>query len=481
MSERFAFTAGERPIGGAPSRDSGIPAESTAGPQVDPIAERPERRDWAFLFMIGFTGMVFLRPQDSIPGLHFLHLAEVCALGGLITMGSARLSRNLPVTRVTPELVAIVALGGVMVITAPFSIWFGGSIAVFQNLYSKVVLIYLLMVNVLTTPRRVERLTSVLVLTTGYLASRAVLDWLRGVNLVRGERVGGSVGGIFQNPNDLALNMVALMPLAIFMMLRPGSTLKRLTGAGCAMAMLITVVASHSRGGFVGLVAMLGVLALFAIRQRPGFVFGGALAIALSVPMLPASYLNRLASITDPSMDETGSREARKTLLRESMQAFVENPLTGVGAGQFKNWNPEGREQAWHESHDVLMQVAAELGIGGLFLISYLIARSGLCIRATRRLLRRARGGPPRRGHRAAVDPSRYPAPVLAPGEAAFLDAHSAAMAASMTGWFVCALFASVAYNWTFYYLLALAAAPRYILLDRIAMVRRAAARRIAA
>jgi hypothetical protein len=39
---------------------------------------------------------------------------------------------------------------------------------------------------------------------------------------------------------------------------------------------------------------------------------------------------------------------------------------------------------------------------------------------------------------------------------------------ASLAGWVVCALFASVAYNWTFYYLLALAAAPRTVLLDRL-------------
>jgi hypothetical protein len=68
----------------------------------------------------------------------------------------------------------------------------------------------------------------------------------------------------------------------------------------------------------------------------------------------------------------------------------------------------------------------------------------------------------------------------VTPAEAEFLDAHSAAMAASIAGWFVCALFASVAYNWTFYYLLALAAAPRYILLDRLAS-RLRAARRMAA
>jgi hypothetical protein len=49
------------------------------------------------------------------------------------------------------------------------------------------------------------------------------------------------------------------------------------------------------------------------------------------------------------------------------------------------------------------------------------------------------------------------------------LDAHSAAMAASLAGFFVCAFFSSLAYNWTFYYLLVLAAAPRDILRARMA------------
>ena len=59
--------------------------------------------------------------------------------------------------------------------------------------------------------------------------------------------------------------------------------------------------------------------------------------VSLTAPLLPASYWHRIASITDGTKDDTGSREARRQLLRESFQAFIENPLTGVGAGQFKN------------------------------------------------------------------------------------------------------------------------------------------------
>jgi hypothetical protein len=40
-------------------------------------------------------------------------------------------------------------------------------------------------------------------------------------------------------------------------------------------------------------------------------------------------------------------------------------------------------------------------------------------------------------------------------------------MIAALVGWTVCAFFASVAFNWTFYYVLALAVAGREIVASR--------------
>jgi O-antigen ligase len=191
----------------------------------------------------------------------------------------------------------------------------------------------------------------------------------------------------------------------------------------------------------------------------------------LALPLVPGTYWHRLSSITDDSKDDFGSSEARRTLMSESIQAFIENPLTGVGAGNFKDWNPEGRDQAWHEAHNVLLQVAAELGILGLAVFGFLLARAFLAVTQTRRFLRRARrAAAPPRPH-APARPVRGVTKIAA-ADASLLDAHSAAMAASLVGFFVCAFFASVAYNWTFYYLLALAATPRDILRSRVAVQR---------
>jgi O-antigen ligase len=405
-----------------------------------------------------------------------LHLAEVSAMAGLIALFTGRLARRQAITRVTPEFAGVLAFGAVILLTAPFSIWFGGAIGTFQDVYLKVVLIYLLAVNVLISPKRLERLTWLLVLALGYLAFRAVFDYARGINMTgRGTRVMGSVGGIIQNPNDLALNMVVFLPFAAFIAMEAASTLKRLTAAVCAAFMIGAIVASGSRGGFLGFAVMLIVLAAFGTRKRPGFVIAGALAVLCALPLVPSSYWRRIASITDESKDDVQSSQARRTLMGESVDAFAANPVTGVGAGMFKNWNPQGRQEAWHEAHNVWLQVAAELGIFGLAAFLFLVGRAFYAVFRTRRLLRRVR---PAFARRRAVRGGRRsgsgPAGEISTSDTALLDWHSAAMAASLTGWFVCAFFASVAYNWTFYYLLALAAAPREILEDRLpALARR--------
>jgi O-antigen ligase len=236
--------------------------------------------------------------------------------------------------------------------------------------------------------------------------------------------------------------------------------------------MMGAVVASGSRGGFIGLIVMLMVLVVFAARQRPAMVVAGALMVLCALPVLPSSYWRRVSSITDPSKDDYQSSEARKRLFGEAFDAFIENPITGVGAGQFKDYKPEKRVEAWHETHNIWLQVASELGIFGLVVFTFLMGRAFSGVWQTRRLLARVRAAAA-----AAKRPSprRKPivAPEISPEDAQLLDAHSAAMAASLAGFFVCSFFSSVAYNWTFYYLLVLAVAPRDILRERLPVVRR--------
>src|SRR5262249_42135547 len=148
-----------------------------------------------------------LRPQDRVTALEPLHLAEIFAIVGIGPMLLHRLSHPVPGFRITVETVAIFVLTGIMLATAPFSIWPGGAIGEVTNSYLKIVVVFVLMLNVLTTTRRLERLTWLVVVCTGAIAALSVFDYLRGYNLVEDGRLAGPVGGIFGNPNDLAMNM----------------------------------------------------------------------------------------------------------------------------------------------------------------------------------------------------------------------------------------------------------------------------------
>jgi O-antigen ligase len=465
--ERLAFSYGRsRHQSEAPERPAIVAHDAAPAPPAATAARaaRPEARDWAFIGLMLFTGLLFFRPQDLITPLRMLHLAEISALIALGSLISGRLSRGLPVTRLTPELLGVFAFAFVILATAPFAVWMGGAVGTFTELYAKVVLIFVLMVNTLTSPRRMEQFTWLIVIASGYIGMRAVLDYARGINLIEHGRVQGSVGGMFKNPNDLALNMVAVLPFAAFLVQQPVSLLKRAVAAACGAMMFGAVVASHSRSGAVGLAAMVVVLGVQTLKRKPGLVLGIAFVGVLALPLLPSSYWQRLESITNKDLDETGSREARSVLLRESFEAFVSHPLTGVGAGQFKNYNPQGREEAWRESHNVVLQVAAELGIAGLAVFFYLVARAFIAPLHARRLLRAAA---PNRRHPGIADVEPLPE-----AEYQMLSLQTATVTAALAGWFFCALFASVAYHWTFYYLLALAVAPRDYLLARQAATR---------
>jgi len=434
-----------------------------------------ERFDADYLWMVAFTALLFFRPQDQIRPLGLLHMSEITALAGLAAMAARRMSAGQTIVKITPEVIGVVALGGVIVLTIPFSIWPGGSLKVFSDLYVKIILIFALMVTTLTSPKRLRQLTWLMILASGYLAARGVLDYARGVNLTEGDRLKGAVGGIFENPNDLALNLVTFLAPTIFIIILERRPLRRLIAAGIAVLMLATIVATKSRGGFLGLSAMLLVVAYYTVKVKPQWIFAGLLAVVISMPVLPQRFWDRMDSITDAENDATGSRAARIRLMQQALQVFAENPLTGIGAGQFENYSGPDFIERNRVTHNVWLQVAAELGMFGVAIFAYLVFRgfaaAAVSLRAIRPPRRRRVGTatktaarPPSRG--AARQPPTA-APPLTDEERFILDINGKGMTAAMVGWFVCAFFASVAFNWTFYYVLALAVAGREVALSR--------------
>jgi putative inorganic carbon (hco3(-)) transporter len=442
-----------------------VPSRAAAKKLTFATSPYSEPRDWGYTGLIAFTAVLLLRPQDSFPALEVLHLADVFAFLGIAPMVLHRMARRLPVFQVTPETIALLVLGATMIATAPFSIWPRGALEVFTNTFIKVIIVFVLMLNTLTSTKRLQQITWLVLLSFGYIALRAVLDYVRGVNLIEGGRLAGAVGGIFGNPNDLALNMVAVLPIAAVAALsRRNSWTWRVIAGAIAALMIGTVVFTQSRGGTLGLVAVVLALVLLSRAARPILMVGVLAGGLMVTPFLSAGFYERMATIFDPEADAmryTGSREARETVMKEGLAAFAAHPFTGVGAGQFPNWNPPERVERFRQTHNAVIQVAADLGIVGLVAFGTLILCGIRAALGVRRML----GARPRK--RSAPDPVTR---VLSDDDRQMLHELSIGLSAAFIGWFVSAMFASVAYSWTFYYLLALSVAARELIHDRIAM-----------
>ncbi|MEO5823105.1 MAG: O-antigen ligase family protein [Vicinamibacteraceae bacterium] len=419
---------------------------------------RAERPDLSYWGVFAFTALLFFRPQDTLPMLEPLHLPEIAAVVGLIAMVLRRAGRGLPPVPAVRDFAPLAAFGGVMLLTAPFSIWPSGALGTFTDLFLKVVLVFVLLTHALSSPRLLRRFTWLIVVAMGYIAFRGWIDYASGNNLLQGERLQGAVPGLMGNPNDLAMNMVTFLPFAAFAALGRGKALARLFAAGVTLLMLGTILFAKSRGGFLAL-AVTGVLIVAQSgRLRPGLAALLVVGTLVATPLMPQSFWTRLSSIVNSEDDETGSREARVVLLQDGVKAFSDHPFTGVGAGQFQNYNPPDRQELWRETHNVELQVLTELGLIGGMAFVWMLVQGGRTAFTVWQALR------PRRRLNGAAEAD----PAFAPHEREWMRAHVGACIAAFAGWLVCAQFGSIGYYWTLYYVLALIVAARETLARRL-------------
>src|SRR5215218_5049188 len=126
------LAVGTRPVAAPPRASRYAAAKSRVAAAVR------ERYDWDYLWMIAFTAVLFFRPQDHIPALAAFHLAELTAVAGLAAMAARRMASGQPIAHINPEVVGVLALGAVILFTAPFSFWPAGSLSLFSDVYVKI-------------------------------------------------------------------------------------------------------------------------------------------------------------------------------------------------------------------------------------------------------------------------------------------------------------------------------------------------------
>ncbi|HEU4522652.1 MAG TPA: O-antigen ligase family protein [Thermoanaerobaculia bacterium] len=413
-----------------------IPSAATATPE----AQQADGR-LAFGATVAFTVILLLSPQNWFPFLRPLRIAFLAAgIGiGSLLWDCWKQRRPLGMTR---EMLLCFALPAWAFLTLPLSYWPGGSVATLTDLYIKAVLIFWLLPNVVTTPRRLRALAIVLMLCTIPLAGTGVKNFVQGMFITRTDvaRIIGYDGGLAKNPNDLALMLDLLIPLGVALFLAATSSMARLLAAGVIAISAAGVVVTFSRAGFLGLAAI-GLLYFVRMSRRHGsdrkWAFAMIVIAVLSLPLLPASYVDRLASVKSVDADITGSSQIR---WRDNVAAFhyvMQHPIVGAGIGMDAIALNTVRGAEWKNVHNVYFQYAVDLGLPGITL--FLVLFHGVLRAAKTSRQRLARS----------------------PHRDLFLLCE--ALEISLVAFGICALFYPVAYHFYFYYMAGLALAARVV------------------
>lgn len=135
------------------------------------------------------------------------------------------------------------------------------------------------------------------------------------------------------------------------------------------LALIIaTLVATKSRGGWAGFIAMLGCLSIFKRKMVALFLIFIILTVIafLSFPPL----MERLTS--------TAEIISRTFIWRSTWRMIQDHPLTGIGNGVYpiiykEYLLPGAPESSVSFSHNLFLQVTAELGLIGLLVFSVLL------------------------------------------------------------------------------------------------------------
>ena len=320
------------------------------------------------LFLL-VTGVLLVRPMDLHPSLYEVPLYEMLIIPCILASLGRLVDELSPLRLVnTPPTVCLLGFWTMILLSALAN----GLPEVALNFgiieYSKVLLFYLLLLSVITTPKRLRGLMATIVIYNviatgiavlhyhGYLTIEAVrihelkdesqIDMTTGTPVTL-RRMAGT--GMFSDPNDLCENVAVALTLGMGFLLDRRRGARRFLWMVPLAFLAYAGTLTHSRGGL--LATMVGLVGLVQARLRRS---KAVLLSAVLVLLVLGVVGGRQRSISF----ESGTGKSRLELWADSLFLVRSSPLFGVGPNQFVEY--EG-----HVAHNAFVEAYADLGLPG--------------------------------------------------------------------------------------------------------------------
>jgi O-antigen ligase len=401
----------------------------------------------AFFFLLLFTGVLFGRPSDFFWSLQDIPIAQIVAILAVLAYAFTKLQGKAPLI-MTRELKLVAVLTVLYTLGLPFAFWKQMTYDTLTKDWMKTVIIFLLITQTMFTMDRVRKLLWVVILCEFVVSGYSLVDPRTNITSAEGRMRGSTVG--FLSGNYLGIAAATTLPyLAVFLVRSKKAVVSCLLASTFGLLMLL-MVRTASRGSLISVVIALVLVWVVVLRHSMkarlmGFVFAGAIVVAMI--FAPGVFWDRISTMwstesyatSDDSRSAGESEFQRKALLRRSIQYTLENPLFGLGLGNFAiRSGSEYGAQDWKGTHNTYLQVGAESGIPAFILFFMLLFGA---VGNMRRIIKNP-----------------------GPGEAGEeLQQMARATLVSLYAFMLSAVFAHLAYDFFLYYLIGIGVALQAI------------------
>jgi len=315
-----------------------------------------------FFWLLAYLVIVYIRPQEFVPSL--LELPVVPVSLSLATLAWLSMQKK---RFVAPQHMLMLFFFGVLVLSVLATGWVSGAIDAGARFLPTLLLFYLLATSV-DSIGRFKAVCFVLSATSAVIALHSIdqfsaeegIGWT-GAQMVQGGRI--AYLGILSDPNDLAMSFLISLPLTLYLAKNAASRILRLLAYGVAGLTLYGVYLCNSRGGILGLFAMLGVSFVRRFGVFRGLVLLPPAAVALA-------FLSPSRS-AEMGIDESAA--GRVDAWYTAFTLFSSHPLLGVGTERFTEHNPL-------TAHNSYVLALAELGSIGYFIWFSILVLSAMML-----------------------------------------------------------------------------------------------------
>jgi O-antigen ligase len=169
--------------------------------------------------------------------------------------------------------------------------------------------------------------------------------------------------GLYE-PNYLAANLTLIIPLALAVASYQPTRVRQLAWAGCGLVLVLALLLTGSRGGFVGLL----VSGMFYAYRRLG-LRGAILACMILIAAVAPTDLGQraLATFYSSGPAPAGVEEstvAHTALFWGGIRMMMDSPLIGVGPQRFADYSQKySGLDVPYVAHNTYLELGAEAGL----------------------------------------------------------------------------------------------------------------------